>query len=145
MYLGFDAVQLDAYGLKLMGLSFDSVPYVKLAEKWGGGIAEVSDKDIINLNEPVNAALYPKPSGIVAALTKRVKQDKACSACFANLVRALHSKAKTNLDLDICIGQGWRGKKFNGLGIGVCCRNADECVMGCPPTALDIAEKLAKI
>ena len=141
MYLGFDAVKLDAYGLNLMGLSFNDVPYVKLAEKYGGGVAEVLEQDIINLNEPENSQTENyRVSGIVANLTKRVKQDKACSACFANLVRALHITGRT--DIDISIGQGWRGKEIKGLGVGVCCKNADKCVMGCPPDARAIAEVL---
>ncbi|MBR1672351.1 MAG: DUF362 domain-containing protein [Fretibacterium sp.] len=141
MYLGMDAVQLDAYGCSLMGLPLKRVPYVELAEKYGGGKASFSERDVVSLNEPSDAAPYPKPSGIVANLTKRVKQDRACSACFAALVRALYV-SDTERSREICIGQGWRGKSFNGLGIGNCCIGAKEYVPGCPPAASAIVEAL---
>ena len=138
MYLGTDAVQLDAYGARLMGLRLSEVPYIQLAEAYGGGSAQVDEDDIVSLNAPSDAAGYPKPSGIVANLTRRVRQDRACSACFANLVRALYASGMGK-DLDICIGQGWKDKRFEGLGIGRCCKGATRCVMGCPPTAEAIA------
>lgn len=141
MYLGTDAVKLDAYGASLMGLRLGDVPYIELAEQYGGGSTRFEPSDIVNLNEPSDAATYPRPSGTVARLTKRVKQDKACSACFANLVRALYS-TDLGRDVDICIGQGFKGKTFDGLGIGRCCKGATKCVMGCPPTAQQIANAL---
>ena len=141
MYLGTDAVQLDAYGARLMGLSLGQVEYIELAGKYGGGSAAIADDDVINLNQPSDVRAYPKPSGTVARLTKRVKQDRACSACFANLVRALYASGLGG-DTDIMIGQGFQGKTFDGLGIGKCCRGASHCAMGCPPTAEQIVQAL---
>ena len=141
MYLCDDAVQADAYGASLMGLSLREVGYIELAERYGGGSAAFDPADIVNLNAPSDAQAYPRPSGTVAKLTRRVCQDRACSACFANLVRALYASGHGQ-DVDICIGQGWQGKAFDGLGIGRCCAGATACVMGCPPTAGQIAEKL---
>ena len=144
MYLGFDAVQIDAYGASLMGLKPKDVPYIDLAERYGAGHAAFREADIISLNAPHDAAAYPKPSGMVARLTRRVRQDKACSACFANLVRALYVTNRGG-DVDICIGQGWQGSAFEGLGIGKCCKGASRCVMGCPPTAEAIAAALKEL
>lgn len=141
MYLGDDAVQIDAYGAGLMGLSLGEVGYIELAERYGGGCARVDEGDIVNLNAPSDVKAYPKPSGAVAKLTKRVRQDRACSACFANLVRALYASGRGQ-DVDIMIGQGFKGKTFDGLGVGRCCAGATTCVMGCPPTAGQIAEAL---
>ena len=141
MYLGTDAVQIDAYGAALMGLRLDEVPYIELAERYGGGSTRLEAGDIVNLNAPSDAAGYPRPSGTVASLTRRVRQDRACSACFANLVRALYNTG-LGKDLDICIGQGWQEKRFDGLGIGRCCSGATHCVKGCPPTAQAIADAL---
>ena len=141
MYLGTDAVQIDAYGASLMGLPLSQVEYIELAEEYGGGRASFDEKDIVNLNEPSDVKSYPKPSGTVARLTRRVKQDKACSACFANLVRALYASGYGE-NVDICIGQGFQGKTFDGFGVGRCCKGASTCVMGCPPTAEQIANAL---
>ena len=141
MYLGTDAVQLDAYGRALMGLAPEDVPYIELAEQFGGGSTAWSEADIHELNSPSDAAVYPKPRGTVAGLTRHVHENQACSACFAALVRALHATG-CGQDEEIYIGQGWQGQTLNGLGIGKCCRGADQCVMGCPPTADAIARKL---
>ena len=141
MYLGTDAVQLDAYGRSLMGLNAEEVPYIELAEQYGGGAARWSAQDIVELNKPSDGAGYPRPSGTVAGLTRNVHENQACSACFAALVRALHA-SRCGLGQKIYIGQGWQGKTLDGLGIGKCCRGAGQCVMGCPPTAEAIAQAL---
>ncbi len=144
MYLGTDAVQLDAYGRALMGLNPEDVPYIELAEQYGGGSAKWSNEDIIELNKPSDAAVYPHPRGTVASLTKNVHENQACSACFAALVRALHA-TRCGQKEEIFIGQGWQGQEMDGLGIGRCCKGAAQCVMGCPPTADAIARKLEEL
>ncbi len=140
MYLGTDAVQVDAYGCSLMGLDVEDVPYIHLAEEYGAGDSSWSHDDLVMLNEPTDAMEYPKPSGTVARLTKHVHQDKACSACFASLVRALYTNSGSTKE--IYIGQGWQGKAMTGLGIGRCAKGATECVMGCPPTPEAILKHL---
>ena len=141
MYAGTDAVQLDAYGRLLMGLSPDEVPYIELAEAYGAGSAHWSPEDLVLLNEPTDAKAYPRPTGQVARLTRGVREDQACSACYAALVRALYATGGPSCK-DVYIGQGWRGKQMDGLGIGRCCSGATTCVMGCPPLAADIAQAL---
>ena len=141
MYLGTDAVQLDAYGRALMGLNAEEVPYIELAEQYGGGSTRWTQEDIIELNHPSDAAGYPKPRGTVAGLTRNVHENQACSACFAALVRALYA-SRCGQGQEIYIGQGWQGKTLDGLGIGRCCKGASQCVMGCPPTAEAIAKAL---
>ena len=141
MYLGTDAVQLDAYGRSLMGLSPSEVPYIEMAQDFGGGQAAWQASDIVELNSPSDAAVYPRPSGTVARLTKNVHENQACSACFASLVRALHATGYGQRE-EIYIGQGWQGKTLQGIGIGKCCRGAETCVMGCPPTAEAIGNAL---
>ena len=105
MYLGTDAVQLDAYGRSLMGLTPEEVPYIELCEDYGGGSTAWSEEDLVVLNEPSDSAAYPRPSGIVARLTKIVHEDQACSACFAALVRALYT-SRCGEKEEIYIGQG---------------------------------------
>jgi len=144
MYLGTDAVQLDAYGRSLMGLNPEDVPYIELCEQYGGGKAVWLPEDITELNQPAAGAAYPKPSGLVAGLTRHVHENQACSACYAALVRALYTSRCGERE-EIYIGQGWKGKKLDGLGVGKCCHGAVECVMGCPPTAEKIAKKLENL
>ena len=144
MYLGTDAVQLDAYGRSLMGLTPEEVPYIELCQQYGGGNASWSEEDVIELNHPSDGAAYPRPSGTVARLTRNVHENQACSACYAALIRALHASRCREKE-QIYIGQGWQGKSPDGLGIGRCCRGATQCVMGCPPTAEAIAKKLEEL
>ena len=141
MYLGTDAVQLDAYGLSLMGLTADEVPYVGLAEQYGGGKTAWSEQDIHNLNAPDQAACYAKRTGVVGQLTRNVHENQACSACFASLARAMYN-TRLGQKEEIYIGQGWKGQALEGLGVGNCCKGADLCVKGCPPTAEDVSQAL---
>lgn len=140
MYLGTDPVQIDSYGCRLMGMELDDIPYIHLAEQWGAGSTKIDDTDVIQLNEPQEGQAYPAVSGLVKRLTRRVQQDSACSACYAALVRGIYTAGEPMED--IAIGQGWRGKIFDGLGIGNCCSGAAVCVKGCPPTAKAVVDAL---
>lgn len=144
MYLGTDPVQIDSYGCRLMGISLEEVPYIGLAEDWGGGSTEILEDDIITLNQPQASSRYPAATGLVRQLAKNVKQDSAFSACYASLVRGLYAASDRSIRYDgpIAIGQGWKGKAFAGLGIGNCCRGSDCYVKGCPPTGNDIIQML---
>ena len=141
MYLGTDMVQLDAYGCQHMGLKLEEVPYLRWAEQWGVGSSRIDQGDIIRLNRPEQGADYPAPSGRVAKLTRGVQADQACSACYAALVRALNTAGGAG-NPPIAIGQGWRGRAFDGLGIGRCCDCAARQVKGCPPSVQDIIKAL---
>lgn len=143
MFLGEDPVQLDAYGCRLLGLPLSRVPYIGLAEQWGAGSAALRDEDFVRLNAPEPGGKYPRPSAKVARLTAGVRQDSACSACYASLVRALYATGRKG-GVPIAIGQGWKGKAFEGIGIGRCCDRASVQVKGCPPTAEEIAAVLAR-
>lgn len=134
MFLGTDAVQVDTYGRQLMGFAPSEVPYIELAEQYGAGSASADDIELVEFNSPKDAPAYPRPSGTVAQLTRHVQAKDACSACYANLVRALHT-GSYGTETAIAIGQGWRGEKPSGLGIGNCCCGAEKSVRGCPPTA----------
>ena len=141
MYACMDAVQADAYGRALMGLAPAEVPDIELAEQYGAGHASWSAEDLVFLNAPSDCADYAAPTGTVERLTRRVRQQNACSACFAALVRALYATGRGK-EQDIYIGQGWRGCELDGLGVGACCRGASTNVPGCPPTADAIAKAL---
>jgi hypothetical protein len=73
-----------------------------------------------------------------------LKADSACSACFAALVRALYQAEEEGIEVSdrIYIGQGFQGKTLDGVGVGKCCRGANSCVMGCPPTASAILQQI---
>ncbi|MGI6161527.1 MAG: DUF362 domain-containing protein [Christensenellales bacterium] len=146
MYLGEDMVQLDALGCRLMGIPVGDVSYIALAEKYGAGSADLRDEDIISINEAESANWQAKPTGVVARLTRGVTADQACSACYGNLVHALH-RLEGRLPSkpgSIVIGQGFKGKNPDGFGIGSCCSGANDFVKGCPPSAEAIIEALRR-
>ncbi len=144
MMLGWDPVQMDAYGCRLMGLDTKDVPYIGLAEKWGAGSSGIGSDDIVKINEPADSREYPPASGMIKRLVRNVEADRACSACYASLVRALYVADREGINVKdrIYIGQGYRGKAPDGIGIGRCCSNARKCVMGCPPAADEILKQL---
>lgn len=146
MYLGTDPVQIDAYGCRLMGLDTADVPYIGLAERWGAGSAEIREGDTVTLNQPQSSRSYPAASGLVRKLTRNVQEDSACSACYAALVRGLYAAGEEGIHYGgpIAIGQGWKGREFDGLGVGNCCRGASCHVKGCPPTGKDVMEALRR-
>ena len=140
MYLGWDAVMIDAYGASLMGLKVDKVAYLPLAEKWGVGSCSLEAVQVVRLNEPQNSDEYPAQSAVVKRLTKNVNAKSACSACFASLVRALYilETEGNKYNGSIAIGQDWQGVDFDGVGIGRCASCAKYAVKGCPPSAENI-------
>ena len=142
MFLGADPVKLDAYVCSLMGLSPLQVAYIPLAEKYGVGEMGVGAEDIVELNRPEKGQAAPRPTGKALGLAKNIKADQACSACYANLIHALRRLDGRGALPPLFIGQGWRGKTIQGVGVGRCCRGAAKCVDGCPPNALDIVQAL---
>ena len=133
MYLGTDMVQLDAYGCRLMGLQLEDVPYIQWAERWGAGSTQIEERDIVRLFKlPVMDRDY---------ICDFDDADKIDPACYAALVRALYTTGGTG-GIPVAIGQGWKGRTFEGLGIGRCCDCAAQQVKGCPPSVQDIIDAL---
>jgi len=144
MLLGEDMVALDTLGCKLMGIDVNEVKYISLAEKYGAGKASFSEEDIIQINKPEGTAPNSQSGGLVKRLTRNVQQKEACSACLGNLVHALYRLEQEGIafKFPLAIGQGWRGKTFDGIGIGSCCDGARVKVRGCPPSAEMIIKTL---
>ncbi len=144
--LGFDPVQIDAYGCSLMGLDTDEVPYIQLAEQFGAGSISIDPGDIIEINRPADSGnAEPHTSRLAKQLAGQVDQRSACSSCFANLIRALYRYSENTgkaYRKPVAIGQEFKDTPFNGIGIGRCCNGAAKQVQGCPPSADKILEIL---
>lgn len=142
-----DPVAADAYCARLIGLDPRSVEYIRLAERYGVGRAE--PVTVIESGEPGARSDLQKPSGLVAQLTRNVRSRQACSACYGGLVHALHRLqelgARRAFDVDLYVGQGYRGVSLEGFGIGDCAGEASQCVRGCPPKAEDIVRALREL
>lgn len=141
--LGFDPVLLDSYGAQLMGYRPDDVDYLRIAREYGVGRYADSGTEIVELN----AHNRPKARGLRNAAVKSFGQyidaDSACSACYAALIFALDKTGGARGER-IKIGQGFKGKTGEGLGVGNCTAGCERYVKGCPPKASDIVEMLGR-
>jgi uncharacterized protein (DUF362 family) len=142
-----DPVLVDSYVAGLMGFDLAEVPYIQLAESIGVGSANVENAVIHELNNVQNAADIsntPKFSGFA----KYIEEREACSACYGSLVHALQRLRERGdlpkLKSKLYIGQFYRGKCSEGIGIGTCTGSFPNHVAGCPPKAKDILEYLEK-
>lgn len=145
MFTGRDSVLIDAFSAGLMGFDLADIPYIALAEDLGVGSSAVDRAKVVELNQDLVLS-HHKPSMRVKELAARVQERSACSACYGNLIHALaRLDEKGILDdgaTQLCIGQDFKGKTFEGLGIGSCTKGGSAHVAGCPPKAIDIVKFL---
>ncbi len=148
LILGSDLFRIDLLACYFMGLNPTDIGYLKQAAEWGLGDIDTDPKSfIMALNEPTRSERLANGRK-VAKLAKNVDEDKACSACYANLIHALQrfSEKRSHKTLPrISIGQGWKEKEIPGIGIGECCRKAPIHIPGCPPSAADISSFLERM
>ncbi|MGF7184580.1 uncharacterized protein (DUF362 family) [Desulfitispora alkaliphila] len=148
---GRDPVLIDSYAAELIGYSSEEIDHIVLAAKMGIGKMELKEGSIMELNSKREAQA---PENIMASkeadyLKKWIEEDDACSACYGSLVHAL-MRVKDKNDLDkitekIHIGQGYRGKEEELVGVGNCAKGLKHHVMGCPPKAKDIVAFFNKL
>jgi len=144
---GKDPVLVDAYAAELLGFDIGEIPYIGMAEDIGVGTTNLANMDIVELNKDTGKRKF-RPTRRVQHLVRNVVEDSACSACYGSLVYALERLDDKNLlnklEEKIYIGQGFKDKTLDGIGIGICTSRFAKCVKGCPPKAKDIVDFLAK-
>ncbi len=139
MAAGDDSVLIDAFAAWRLGLDPRSIGYIRLAEQYGVGSADLDAAEIVELcgvRTETEAA-----AGVPEAVASRIDARGACSACYANLVSALMTLGETVGDEPICVGQDFRGR-YGELGCGNCTAEFDYTIKGCPPKAADIVQYL---
>ncbi|MFP4371087.1 MAG: DUF362 domain-containing protein [Halanaerobium sp.] len=141
-----DPVLADSYAASLLGYSSSEIEYIEIAAQIGVGRKELSEAEIIELNQD-QAAEIDYSSRKIKKLAAKIKEKDACSACYAGLIHALKRIEKSGqlakIEAEIKIGQGYQGEKIFGTGIGSCCSKAESFVKGCPPSAREILDFLA--
>lgn len=141
---GRDPVLVDTYVAELIGYTPADIKYIALAEKLGVGTTNLTPDKIVELNSTKDAPHTGEiPAGNeVDYLQQWILEDKACSACYGSLVHALKRLKErgklARLPKRICIGQGYKGRQAQGIGIGSCTAKLKEHVSGCPPRAQGI-------
>ena len=145
MYCGWDPVLLDAYGASLLGYQPQEIPYISMAAELGCGCCDLEQMSLMGLNHREQGSAAGS-SRRVRRLERLVHASSACSACYAALIHALarleDKELLGRLGEQLYIGQDYRGKALDQVGIGSCCGNFTRCVAGCPPKASDIVEAL---
>ncbi|TAH67871.1 MAG: DUF362 domain-containing protein [Anaerolineaceae bacterium] len=139
--LGFDPILLDSYGAQLIGYNPDDIKHLRIAKEYGLGNYVSDDTIIKELNEHNRPIVNTKSNNISRRLSKYIEEDSACSACYASLIYALDKIGGVNNE-KIKIGQGFKGKTLDGLGVGKCTSGCKYYVKGCPPKANDIIEAI---
>ena len=143
---GGDPVLLDSYGAELLGFSVEEIGYLPLAEKLGVGSTDITKATIHEHHVEEKQQTLFRVNGVARELANHVVADSACSVCYGSLIHALQRLRESGKRLpeNIHIGQGFRGKSAEGIGIGNCTTGFSRHLQGCPPTAKAMADFLAK-
>lgn len=145
--LGKDPVLVDSYVAELMGYRPEMIKHIDLAARHGVGVMDTSSARIREFGESRFQKIPHQDNSRLSRLKAYISERQACSACYGSTIYALQrleeSRKLADLEDRICLGQGYRGKKMNGLGIGACTRGFSKFLDGCPPTARGIYEFLA--
>jgi len=104
---------------------------------------------VYELNKDSKPGQKLQPSEKVQQLAQWIEEDNACSACYGSLIHALErlrEKGKLHtLRKKIAIGQGYKNKPVETIGMGACTQNAVHHIPGCPPRAGNVVKELENI
>lgn len=133
--VGEDPVAVDSYCAGLLGLEPSDVPYITYAAKFGVGSLS---SEVEELNQGIASSFTP--STTAEEMRLHFNEREACSACVGSLMHALYQMSQDGerTTLPLFIGQGYKNRIENGIGIGSCTRSFRHHVPGCPPSAKDI-------
>ncbi|MCL1997800.1 MAG: DUF362 domain-containing protein [Turicibacter sp.] len=142
---GRDMLTVDSFCAELIGYRPEDIGYLKLARDNGlGKFFSPENTKVVELNADKKPSASQKSVRLSERYSRYITENAACSVCYSALVYGLHRLGGAPRS-KICIGQGFRGKAENAVGIGDCTRNFDKFVAGCPPKAVDITEFLRKV
>jgi len=136
---GQNPLLVDSFCAELIGYAPDDIEYLALGREAGVGEFCSRETKVLELNPGDKPARLAKSRRLADLYRNLIEEDAACSVCHAALVFALHRKGgRGRRGGRICVGQGFKGKSGDGLGIGDCARGFRTHVKGCPPKAVDI-------
>ena len=152
--IGKNALSTDAVAARLMGLSPEAIPHLRLTAQ--RGLGEIDPKKI--LVDPENYSKWvvpfePPPSRLSIPFPNVTVHDEgSCSACLSTLLVFLqdyHSKLTDyrleDGNIHIGIGKHLRACPEGTILIGNCSSKMKSCgifIQGCPPVASQIADSL---
>ena len=141
---GRDPLLIDSYCAQLIGYRPDEIEYITHAAEFGIGELFSKDTKLIELNCDSKPKINLKRDRFAEKYAALIDENAACSACYSALIYALHrvGRSGSKHPQKIHIGQGFKDKSGNGLGIGACTCKFSNSVPGCPPKATDIINAL---
>ncbi len=137
--VGKDPVLVDSYAAQLLGYDSNDIKYINMARDLQVGSGDLESSRIIHINKDSTNVKAIKATNTVKQLAKHITEKQACSACYGSLIHAL-ARLEDKGELGrikerIHIGQGHKGTKGKGIGVGQCTADYEKCIGGCPPTA----------
>jgi len=139
---GRNPVLVDSFCAGLIGYKPEDIGYLTYAQENGLGEFCSPQTKVLELNADKKPVRQQKSSRLSERYRgNNIKEDAACSVCYASLVFAMHRSGGKS-GKNIYIGQGFKEKRGEGIGIGNCTRGFSTCVKGCPPKAVDIMQVL---
>ena len=142
---GQNPLLVDSFCAGLIGYRPEDLGYLSYGKKIGIGEYYSQETKVVELNPDGKPIGQMQTNRIADRYKSLIKDSSACSVCYAALVFALHRSGGTALKgRKIFIGQGFKGKSGDGIGIGNCTRGFQAYVEGCPPKAVDILSFLVK-
>ncbi len=142
-----DPVLIDSYAAKLLGYDLDEIRHIKMAEELNVGKLFESDDQLVELDRDKMPDVSLKKNNLSEKYAEYVVENGACSPCYGSLMHALarlDNKGRLNLEDRIYIGKGFEGQSKPGPGIGICTRDFNRFVKGCPPDAKEILDFLER-
>jgi len=134
-----DPVLVDSYVAELMGISTEELYHVKYANEIGIGSIDTANAEVIEINRSEDV---PDIEANIISFPDIVVSCQACSACHGGLMHALtrvKEKGKINsISGKIYVGQAFKNRNIDGIGVGDCTSGFSRYVKGCPPSAKDI-------
>ncbi|MCL2479605.1 MAG: DUF362 domain-containing protein [Treponema sp.] len=149
-----DPVLCDSWAAAQLGYNSAQIPYIGFAEELGLGSADLTKAVIRQLSSPKLSSVSSSAdgaerktaaSGKIRDLAINVREENACSSCYAVLVSALLRMNRRELEKfrdkghvgPVSVGQGFRGKK-GSAGIGFCTASFAKNCPGCPPSGAEV-------
>jgi len=139
---GRNPLTVDSYCAELIGYHPGDIGYIRYGKDLGLGEYYSNEAELIELNADVKPLYLADKGRIAEKLTALTDEDAACSACYSALIFALHKLSRPDFGGKIHIGQGYRDKGGDGIGVGNCACGFTKHVAGCPPKATDIIDML---
>jgi len=141
-----DPVLLDSYVASLLGYRKEAVRHLVLSETLGVGKSLENVDQIVEMNPPAAAPREFAKSSRIEPYLRKMDARQACSICVGSLIHALERYARggrmDRIDQPLHIGQGFKKKTGDGIGIGRCAGGFRTSVDGCPPQAVEIVSFL---